>query len=268
MDSRNCPFVEGDHIYRCINGSVPLIGLKHHAIVVDSYRLVGNRGNRWLLLIAHFNADPEGFRGPCGSSNSLPSSFGSSGSIFASTSKTSVTQTGVFYEELCLSDDWHKFEYDDSFWEQVTSTGAFGVSISSERTSLPVDVCDPVDLVIQRANFLLDHPEELPDYQLLNSNCECVAVWCKTGLWVSLQAAEYLSSTSRLGMLNVVLSLAGPEAMIPIVGAMAGINALQILNTVQNWRKHTTALNEAFALHQMNLLNEVTLEKSDIDNLD
>ena len=38
--------------------------------------------------------------------------------------------------------------------------------------------------VRRRVGFLLRNPHIIPMYSLVECNCECVAVWCKTGRWV------------------------------------------------------------------------------------
>jgi hypothetical protein len=43
---------------------------------------------------------------------------------------------------------------------------------------------DPVDCtatVRRRVGFLLRNPHIIPTYLLIECNCECVAMWCKTG---------------------------------------------------------------------------------------
>ena len=55
---------------------------------------------------------------------------------------------------------------------------------------------DSVGLVLARVHFILRHPEVLPDYHVLNANCECVAFWCKTGTWSTLQASSFLELTA------------------------------------------------------------------------
>ncbi|KAL7543833.1 hypothetical protein ACHAXR_013181 [Thalassiosira sp. AJA248-18] len=79
---------------------------------------------------------------------------------------------------------------------------------------------DPPKLVLARLRFLLEYGEEafpppsgtdandnnskdttsrpnlLPSHHLLYSNSECIAVWCKTGSWSTLQAAIFLHSST------------------------------------------------------------------------
>jgi hypothetical protein len=56
---------------------------------------------------------------------------------------------------------------------------------------------DPPLLVLARTRFILEHGESiLPPYHILNSNSECIAVWCKTGRWSTFQASVFLHSSA------------------------------------------------------------------------
>lgn len=56
---------------------------------------------------------------------------------------------------------------------------------------------DEVPIVLARVMFLLSHPEAMPAYDLLEANCECVAVWAKTGTWATLQIMSGLENFAR-----------------------------------------------------------------------
>lgn len=47
--------------------------------------------------------------------------------------------------------------------------------------------CDPASVVIGRAKYYLDNPEEWADYNLVLNNCETFAVYCKTNVRISKQ---------------------------------------------------------------------------------
>jgi hypothetical protein len=60
---------------------------------------------------------------------------------------------------------------------------------------------DPPGLVLARLHFLLQQQAattdlRLPSYHFLKANAECVAVWCKTGTWATLQASSFLHVTA------------------------------------------------------------------------
>jgi len=49
-----------------------------------------------------------------------------------------------------------------------------------------------------------NHDTIVPDYHVLKSNCECVAVWCKTGVWTTLQGSSALHLTAAGQVKSVV----------------------------------------------------------------
>ena len=84
------------------------------------------------------------------------------------------------------TDKWHKVRYQSGFWKrQLNRSG----TVTGARS-------DPVGLVLARVNFIMQHPDKLPDYHVLHANCECVAFWCKTGNWSTLQASSFLELTA------------------------------------------------------------------------
>jgi hypothetical protein len=55
---------------------------------------------------------------------------------------------------------------------------------------------DPTGIVLARVRYLVSNPHILPPHNILYSNSECIAVWCKTGTWSTIQASFYLHSTA------------------------------------------------------------------------
>mmetsp|Transcript_6910 Transcript_6910/g.8514 ORF Transcript_6910/g.8514 Transcript_6910/m.8514 type:complete len:613 (+) Transcript_6910:260-2098(+) len=51
---------------------------------------------------------------------------------------------------------------------------------------------DEHQLIHHRLQYLLHHPEILPEYHDLSANGECAALWCRSGTWCTLQAASIL----------------------------------------------------------------------------
>jgi hypothetical protein len=68
---------------------------------------------------------------------------------------------------------------------------------------------DPTFLVLSRVRYILNHPHELPPHHILFSNSECIAVFCKTGRWSTLQASIFLYSTAAGNLKTAILSSAG-----------------------------------------------------------
>lgn len=84
------------------------------------------------------------------------------------------------------TDQWHKVHYQSGFWQRQFNRSG---TVTSAKP-------DPVGLVLARVNFIQQHPEKLPDYHVVHANCECVAFWCKTGTWATLQASSFLELTA------------------------------------------------------------------------
>ena len=76
---------------------------------------------------------------------------------------------------------------------------------------------DPTQLVLARTRWLLEQGESiLPPYHVFHSNSECIAVFCKTGRWSTLQAAVFLHSTGICNAKSTFLATAGVAAAMPL----------------------------------------------------
>mmetsp|Transcript_14358 Transcript_14358/g.36075 ORF Transcript_14358/g.36075 Transcript_14358/m.36075 type:complete len:391 (+) Transcript_14358:204-1376(+) len=84
------------------------------------------------------------------------------------------------------TDKWHKVHYQSGWWARTLNRSG---TVTGSRS-------DPVGLVLARVNFIMQHPDKLPDYHVFHANCECVAFWCKTGNWSTLQASSFLELTA------------------------------------------------------------------------
>jgi len=62
----------------------------------------------------------------------------------------------------------------------------------------------------------------LPPYSALRSNCECVAVWCKTGTWATLQASSWLA-VAVAGQAKSAVMLAGTVLAAQVTVPAAGV---------------------------------------------
>ena len=86
---------------------------------------------------------------------------------------------------------------------------------------------DPTKVVLARTRFLLRHGESvLPPYNIFHANSECIAVWCKTGRWQTLQTSIFLHScgvcnTKTSGAMMLATAAAAPW-LVPVAG-VAGI---------------------------------------------
>ena len=99
------------------------------------------------------------------------------------------------------TDQWHKVHYESGFWQRQFNRSGTVTSAKS----------DPVGLVLARVNFITQHPDKLPEYHVVHANCECVAFWCKTGQWATLQASSFLELTAA-GQVKQSATLAATAA--------------------------------------------------------
>lgn len=110
------------------------------------------------------------------------------------------------------------------------------------------------ETALRRVRFLLRNPHLLPAYELLESNCEAVAAWCKTGEFRTDQVAGLLDGGKRnalaaAGAAADVAPVLGPLVALPIA-AGAGLSwsamALKRGESERKWRERTRILNEEF----------------------
>mmetsp|Transcript_40187 Transcript_40187/g.82701 ORF Transcript_40187/g.82701 Transcript_40187/m.82701 type:complete len:328 (+) Transcript_40187:665-1648(+) len=114
---------------------------------------------------------------------------------------------------------------------------------------------DPREIVLARANFLLEHGEEvLPPYHVFYSNSECIAVWCKTGRWSTLQTAVFLATNSVGGAKSSTLFTIGIAAahavLVPlaVVGGLIWVSAPMVIlkKSKEKWEEATLQLTDLF----------------------
>lgn len=256
-------FELGDHVYQwCSLAGIPAV-YQHHGIVLD----VVYRESDWFLEIADFSnwvASEEGEGGDGGlvqaskRKKSLRSSKDSTGAGCIRTYHSSASETG----------QWYKVTYQAGFWKQ---------NLSRSGTCTAV-ICDSPAMVRSRVQFLLENSHLLPPYSVVQSNCECVAVWCKTGTWATLQAAAWLHVTAA-GQAKSAATLAGVAAstqvavpahglwgwfgyttttslaatqpyLIPAIAAYGvvtvGTPAVMLMHAKKKWKDLTIRLNESF----------------------
>lgn len=81
---------------------------------------------------------------------------------------------------------------------------------------------DEVGLILARVQYLLDHPDHLPDHSALSANGECASLWCLTGRWCSLQGASILAVTS-VGQAGGALLAGGILSNLTVLVPMPGV---------------------------------------------
>lgn len=95
---------------------------------------------------------------------------------------------------------------------------------------------DPTNLVLSRVRYILHDPSVLPPHNLFYSNSECIAVWCKTGRWSTLQASIFLHSTAagQLKSAATLATVAGTTTVTQVIpaGGVAGWFGMTTTTTV------------------------------------
>ncbi|KAG7360097.1 lecithin retinol acyltransferase [Nitzschia inconspicua] len=214
----------GDHVYqwRRLLG-IPCV-FQHHGIVIDIIK--DSEGKTIKLTIADFSnvetkrqknkkktSKPTETSSSANSSSSeinritetsdsiTPASNDAKNySITTRMRRLSLTQEGVI-RAYTDTDKWHRVHYEASWWKRQVYRSGTATKAKS----------DPVGMVLARVHFILQHPDLLPDYHVVNANCECVAFWCKTGSWSTLQASSFLELTAA-GQVKSSATLAAAAA--------------------------------------------------------
>ena len=219
-------FQPGDHVYQwCSLLGIPAV-FAHHGIVLDV--LFNEKTQKWSLLIVDFDnwhddVDERGLStsSPFSSSLSSQDSTMDRSCILRSFSSINSTRREVWdfdgdkgHLRVHTSDphEWRKVSYGVGFWKQSFSRGGTVTKAKS----------DPTDMVLARVRFLLDHPHLLPPYDVIQSNCECAATWCKTGTWTTIQAENFLHGVVA-GHLKSTATVAGAVATTQVTVPSAGM---------------------------------------------
>ncbi len=140
------------------------------------------------------------------------------------------------------------------------SFGDDGNDVSSNKEGLKLPKADPRKIVLARVKFVLeeqDKPESesyLPPYHIMYSNSECLAVWCKTGKFSTLQAAVFLHSTAVGNAKSTVALTAAIAAtqpwLIPVVGvyglAAVGLPYYYLDKCKKKWKVGEQRLTNGF----------------------
>lgn len=129
---------------------------------------------------------------------------------------------------------WHKVQY-----------GASPLQCWTWRPGTCVGVQpDPADLVLTRVQFLYTCRHLIPDYHVLASNCEAVALWCKTGQYKSGQVRLLDYSKATVAGLGA--------AVLPVAGlAIGGLAVWHSHQVGQQCKETTSVLNREFAVYTM-----------------
>jgi hypothetical protein len=257
------PFEMGDHVYSWRSLAMIPAVFQHHGIVLDVWQ--------------NSSTNEENDTGDC---QTTPPSwtlqiadFGNNETTFGWKKKHGPPCGLRVYESPAR--DWHRVVYGArGFWPRRAGTS------TAAR-------CDAPGLVRARVQFLVEasssrptqpQPVLLPAYHVVHANCECVAVWCKTGTWGTVQATSWLAMAAA-GQAKSAVTVAGMAAstqvtvpaaglwgwlgytthvsllstqpyLVPAIAAYGivtvGVPMIMLMRSKQKWKERTIALNEAF----------------------
>eukprot|EP00980_Cylindrotheca_fusiformis_P029679 scaffold23693_cov157-Cylindrotheca_fusiformis.AAC.3 len=190
----------GDHVYQWRSwGGIPGV-FQHHGIVMDIIRGEDDSDETFKLTIADFSNVEQ---------RKQPTKVDKK-------KKGVKRQTGLFQEGILRTytdtDKWHKVIYEANWWKRSVFRAGTCTSAKPDSTGL----------VLARVNFIIQYPELLPDYHVVYANCECVAFWCKTGEWSTLQASSLLELTAA-GQAKQSATLAATAASTQVSVPAAGM---------------------------------------------
>ena len=236
-------FHPGDHVWMWCEAAGG-VRYQHHGIVLYAGNTTTSNSKQQqqqqMLKIADFTAPDSG-------TFALPDSIASTGSTFNSNHRLPHWH-GVRVTTYYNVSEWQKEGYatrkeDDDDDKNNNNSNLF---------------CQDEDVVVlQRVKFLLSNPHLIPQYDLLVSNCETVAVWCKTGQFHTHQVSSFVNGGKRNSVTvaaSSVLasSILGPLALPAVVGAAISFSTFVIKEQSNEnmWKERTKILNEEFQMWQ------------------
>jgi len=153
-----------------------------------------------------------------------------------------------------------KGESDDMSIQSIDPPTLRTVDEKCEGEKMKIPKSDPAEIVLARVNFVLgqqDLPDKissLPPYHIFYSNSECLAVWCKTGRFSTIQASVFLHSTAVGNAKSTFVFgstvLATQPWLIPVVAGyglvMVGMPYVYLKKCKKKWKESEHKLNDGF----------------------
>jgi hypothetical protein len=242
-------FNAGDHIYSWCSLWGISKAYTHHGIVIDRDASAGTVTILDFSCLVDNENDNEdvssGNGSNCSSSCSIPNSSTTSKSSTVSSIVSDGDNNNSILRSYTIGETqaesvWNKVIYGASFAEAVLTRRAGTVSMGTS---------DPIDKVLARAEFLMRNKTHLlSNYDALQSNCEHVAVWCKTGHFCSLQLLSGMGHSLALSAVPTVAASTATTT-VPAAGLWGwfGYTTTVSLATVMPWLIPVTILGPAVA---------------------
>ncbi|GKY90768.1 hypothetical protein MPSEU_000049600 [Mayamaea pseudoterrestris] len=175
----------GDHVYRWVrcHSCGHYQTLQHHRIVLDVY--FDSAIHDWMILTADFAKERRAqYRASSANFLNLPAQ----GDRRPAARKS-------------LASEWTKVTYNSRNVEKIFIQSGSSTTVASDSPAR----------VLQRVNVLLKSHAKVSNS--FRSSCECLCVWCKTGMFKTLQAASF-AHIMRRERLDTLKVLAGAAALI------------------------------------------------------
>lgn len=214
-NNNNDNFEVGDHVYSwCSFLGIPFV-YQHHGIVIDRNSCEGTVTILDFSCIIDCDESDDGNKSKplavC-SISGPQSSFcnSSSNNPDIQSNKESILREYTIDENQARV-LWHKVVYNSPWSKNLTKRSG---TVSKAKS-------DKVDIVLARAEFLLHNHTLISSYDVTKSNCEHVAVWCKTGRFISLQLASYMRQSIALSTVPTIAAstaTATTTAVVPAAG--------------------------------------------------
>jgi hypothetical protein len=168
------------------------------------------------------------------------------------TSKEQSPRKGIF-QMIKRSASRSRSPVRDTNSKNSSNNNSKNKNSSSNNNKIKLPKSDPPKLVLARTTYILAHGDSvLPPYHPFKANSECIAVFCKTGRWSTLQASVFLHSTAIGNAKSSMAMTLGIAASVPLLApAIAGIGIMAvgapyvILNQSREfWQQQTIRLND------------------------
>jgi hypothetical protein len=263
------PFEAGDHVVLpCL--AAGLIPYEHHAIVVS---VVQEIDGEWTMCVSDFtiDGDDDGGGGGCCSGGGIGMILGGvsgggggggSGSARSLARSSFASATASMGGEGGGGDDTPD-PTGTTARDDGGCCGRGGLRLlcvdAGKWRRIDYDardnIVDDPALVRRRVSFLLGNPGILPRYSLVESNCECVAVWCKTGRWSTLQFSRWAGGANLASRVAVAGGLSAAYCSMIVPGGAFLLAAGMIAEIAtgvwcdrarRGWETRTSLLNDEF----------------------
>jgi len=113
----------------------------------------------------------------------------------------------------CPAVGWIKVKYGVALGDRLLGSSSKALKTAAQ--------CNPVALILARVKFLIENPDVVSEFELVHADRECLAVWCKTGRWATVEVSSYLSIASRVQTMGCLATVG--SAVLPVTVPASGL---------------------------------------------